>query len=63
MPTFSTSGPSATRRVASASPASVVHASGTKDAAPPSGSRRWSQVQTPSKPASSAATAAARISV
>src|SRR5947199_198308 len=61
--TLSTSGPSETRRVTSASAVSTVHASGTPG--PPastSGSRRWSQVHSPSKPASSAASAAARMS-
>ena len=60
--TLSTSGPSATRRVASASAVSVVQASGTPAGDPPCGSRRWSHVQSPSNPASSAAMAAARIS-
>src|SRR5947207_2759658 len=49
-----------TRFVASASALSTVHASGTPGAVAPSGSRRWSHVHTPSKPDSSAASAAAR---
>src|SRR5262249_30678598 len=60
--TLSTSGPSITRRVTSASAVSTVHASGTPGPVSSSGSRRWSHVHRPSKPAPSAASAAARMS-
>src|SRR5207245_1972133 len=60
--TLRTSGPSATRLVTSASAVSTVHASGTPGPSRSSGSRRWSHVQRPSKPAASAASAAARMS-
>ena len=58
--TLSTSGPSDTRRVTSASAVSTVQASGTPGPPSSSGSRRWSHVHSPSKPPSSAASAAAR---
>src|SRR5207249_3911316 len=45
--TLSTSGPSETRRVTSASAVSTVHASGTPGPPPSSGSRRRSHVHTP----------------
>jgi len=57
-----TTHPSAIRRVTSASAVRTVHASGTPGPDLASGSRRWSQVQSPSNPASSAASAAARMS-
>src|SRR5262245_57069138 len=59
--TLRTSGPSISRWVMAASAVSTVHASGTPEPSGASVSRRWSHVHSPSNPAASAASAAARM--